>query len=151
MKKSILTSLIIITIFGCQQTNTINGNYGDTDWDQNTAITGEELMQELQGKDSLFTTVKGNITAACQAKGCWMNMDMNGNQMLVKFKDYGFFVPKNSADHEAIISGWAYSDTISVSQQIEIAKDANVTEEEIAQINSPKVKLQFMANGVVIN
>lgn len=151
MKKSILTSLIIITIFGCQQTNTINGNYGDTDWDQNTAITGEELMQELQGKDSLFTTVKGNITAACQAKGCWMNMDMNGNQMLVKFKDYGFFVPKNSADHEAIISGWAYSDTISVSQQIEIAKDANATEEEIAKINSPKVKLQFMANGVVIN
>lgn len=151
MKKSILTSLIIITIFGCQQTNTINGNYGDTDWDQNTAITGEELMQELQGKDSLFTTVKGNITAACQAKGCWMNMDMNGNQMLVKFKDYGFFVPKNSADHEAIISGWAYSDTISVSQQIEIAKDANATEEEIAKINSPKVKLQFMANGLVIN
>jgi hypothetical protein len=78
-------------------------------------------------------------------------MDMNGNQMLVQFKDYGFFVPKNSANHEAIISGWAYSDTISVSQQIEIAKDANVTEEEIAQINSPKVKLQFMANGVVIN
>ncbi len=151
MKKSILTSLIIITIFGCQQTNTINGNYGDTDWDQNTAITGEELMQELQGEDSLFTTVKGNITAACQAKGCWMNMDMNGNQMLVQFKDYGFFVPKNSADHEAIISGWAYSDTISVSQQIEIAKDANATEEEIAQIISPKVKLQFMANGVVIN
>ena len=151
MKKSILTSLIIITIFGCHQTNTINGNYGDTDWDQNTAITGEELMQELQGKDSLFTTVKGNITAACQAKGCWMNMDMNGNQMLVKFKDYGFFVPKNSADHEAIISGWAYSDTISVSQQIEIAKDANATEEEIAKINSPKVKLQFMANGLVIN
>ena len=151
MKKTILTSLMIITIFGCQQTNTINGNYGDTDWDQNTAITGEELMQELQGKDSLFTTVKGNITAACQAKGCWMNMDMNGNQMLVQFKDYGFFVPKNIADHEAIISGWAYSDTISVSQQIEIAKDANATEEEIAQINSPKVKLQFMANGVVIN
>ena len=151
MKKTILTSLIIITIFGCQQTNTINGNYGDTDWDQNTALTGEKLMQELQGKDSLFTIVKGNITAACQAKGCWMKMDMNGNQMLVQFKDYGFFVPKNSADHEAIISGWAYSDTISVSQQIEIAKDANATVEEIAQINSSKVKLQFMANGVVIN
>jgi len=61
------------------------------------------------------------------------------------------FVPKNSADHEAIISGWAYSDTISVSQQIEIAKDENATEEEIAQIVSPEVRLQFMANGVVIN
>ena len=66
MKKTIITSLIIITIFGCQQTNTINGNYGDTDWDQNTAITGEELMQELQGKDSLFTTRYLVVIAKCQ-------------------------------------------------------------------------------------
>ena len=150
MKNTILTIFGIISIIGCQQTNSINGTYGNTDWDQNSALSGEELMIALEGKDSLFTTVKGNITAACQAKGCWMNMDVDGNEILVKFKDYGFFVPKNSANHEAIISGWAYSDTISVSEQIEIAKDANATKEEIAQIKSSKVELQFMANGVVI-
>ena len=151
MKNTILTIFSIITILGCQQTNYINGTYGDANWDQNSAISGEELMKTLEGKDSLFTIVKGNITAACQAKGCWMSMDMDGNEMLVKFKDYGFFVPKNSANHEAIISGWAYSDTITVSEQSEIAKDENATEEEIAQIVSPEVRLQFMANGVVIN
>ena len=151
MKNTILTIFSIITILGCQQTNSINGTYGDANWDQNSALSGEELMKALEGKDSLFTTVKGNITAACQAKGCWMSMDMDGNEMLVKFKDYGFFVPKNSANHEAIISGWAYSDTITVSEQIEIAKDENATEEEIAQIVSPEVRLQFIANGVVIN
>lgn len=151
MKNTILTIFSIITILGCEQTNCINGTYGDANWDQNSAISGEELMKILEGKDSLFTIVKGNITAACQAKGCWMSMDMDGNEMLVKFKDYGFFVPKNSANHEAIVSGWAYSDTITVSEQIEIAKDENATEEEIAQIVSPEVRLQFKANGVVIN
>lgn len=151
MKNTILTIFSIITILGCEQTNYINGTYGDANWDQNSAISGEELMKILEGKDSLFTIVKGNITAACQAKGCWMSMDMDGNEMLVKFKDYGFFVPKNSANHEAIVSGWAYSDTITVSEQIEIAKDENATEEEIAQIVSPEVRLQFKANGVVIN
>ena len=77
-------------------------------------------------------------------------MDIDGNEMLVKFKDYGFFVLKNSANHEAIISGWAYSDSLSVLEQIELAKDANVTDDEIAQINTPKLELQFMANGVII-
>ena len=150
MKNTIFAILGIISIIGCQESNTINGSYGNTDWDQSSYISGKELMIALKGRDSLFTTVKGNISAACQAKGCWMSMDVDGSEMLVKFKDYGFFVPKNSANHEAIISGWAYSDTLSVLDQIEIAKDANATEEEIAQINTPKLELQFMANGVVI-
>jgi hypothetical protein len=151
MKNTILTIFSIIAIIGCQQTNSINGSYGNTDWDQNSALSGKELIKALEGKDSLFTTVTGNINAACQAKGCWMSIDVDGNEMLVKFKDYGFFVPKNSANHEAIISGWAYSDSLSVTEQIELAKDANATDDEIAQINTPKLKLQFMANGVVIN
>tara|TARA_B100001057_G_scaffold489683_2_gene576404 strand:- start:151 stop:606 length:456 start_codon:yes stop_codon:yes gene_type:complete len=151
MKNTIFTIFVIISIIGCQESNTINGYYGNTDWDQNSYISGKELMIALEGKDSLFTCVKGNISAACQVKGCWMSMDVDGNEMLVKFKDYGFFVPKNSVNHEAIISGWAYSDTITVSELIEIAKDENATEEEIAQIASPEVRLQFMANGVVIN
>jgi hypothetical protein len=150
MKNTIFAIIGIILIIGCQEANTINGSYGNTEWDQSSYISGIELIKALDGKDSLFTTVKGNISAACQAKGCWMNMDVDGNEMLVKFKDYGFFVPKNSANHEAIISGWAYSDSLSVLEQIEIAKDANATAEEIAQINSPKLELQFMANGVVI-
>jgi hypothetical protein len=79
-----------------------------------------------------------------------MNMEVAGNEMFVKFKDYGFFVPKNSADHDAVIKGWAYLDTISVKDRIEYAKDAEATEEEIAAITEPEVKLTFMAEGVVM-
>ncbi len=87
---------------------TIAGNYGHTDWDVSEAITAAQMLDSLKVKDSVYTTVSGNITAACEAKGCWMIMDVKGKEMMVKFKDYGFFVPKNSADHFGTMRGWAY-------------------------------------------
>ena len=80
-----------------------------------------------------------------------MSMDIAGNEMFVKFKDYSFFVPKNSAEHNATIRGWAYLDTVSVKDQIEYAKDAEATEEEITAIIAPKIELTFTAEGVIID
>jgi hypothetical protein len=152
MKKLIILTLAagLFASCGTNEANTVAGNYGNTAWDTTEAITGEQLMEQLSGQDSVYTTVSGNIAAACQAKGCWMNMNIADNEMFVKFKDYGFLVPKNSADHNAIIKGWAYQDTISVKDRIEYARDAEATEEEIAAITEPEVKLTFMAEGVVM-
>jgi len=152
MKKLIILTLAagLFASCGTNEANTVAGNYGNTAWDTTEAITGEQLMEQLAGQDSVYTTVSGNVAAACQAKGCWMNMNIAGNEMFVKFKDYGFLVPKNSAKHNAIIKGWAYQDTISVKDRIEYARDAEATEEEIAAITEPEVKLTFMAEGVVM-
>lgn len=130
--------------------NTIAGNYGDTEWESIESIGADQLVNSLEGKDSVYTVVSGTINAACQAKGCWMTMDAGDNEIFVKFKDYGFFVPKNSAEHDATMRGWAFSETQSVADQIEYAKDAEASEEEIAQITEPKVKLTFVADGVII-
>jgi hypothetical protein len=152
MKKLIILTLAagLFASCGTNEANTVAGNYGNTAWDTTEAITGKQLMEQLAGQDSVYTTVSGNVAAACQAKGCWMNMNIADNEMFVKFKDYGFLVPKNSADHNAIIKGWAYQDTISVKDRIEYARDAEATEEEIAAITEPEVKLTFMAEGVVM-
>lgn len=152
MKKLIILTLAagLFASCGTNEANTVAGNYGNTAWDTTEAITGEQLMEQLAGQDSVYTTVSGNVAAACQAKGCWMNMNVAGNEMFVKFKDYGFLVPKNSAEHNAIIKGWAYQDTISVKDRIEYARDAEATQEEIAAITEPEVKLTFMAEGVVM-
>jgi hypothetical protein len=152
MKKLIILTLAagLFASCGTNEANTVAGNYGNTAWDTTEAITGEQLMEQLAGQDSIYTTVSGNVAAACQAKGCWMNMNVAGNEMFVKFKDYGFLVPKNSAEHNAIIKGWAYQDTISVKDRIEYARDAEATQEEIAAITEPEVKLTFMAEGVVM-
>jgi hypothetical protein len=158
MKYAALFLITIASIIGCSQNKTneaeettVAGRYGDTTWVAENPLTMQAMLDSLAGKDSFYTTVNGSIKTACQAKGCWMSMDANGQDMLVQFKDYGFFVPKNSADHNATMKGWAYLDTLTVAEQKEIAKDSEKTEEEIAAITEPEVKLSFMADGVIID
>ena len=50
--------------------------------------------------DEQTVKVEGEILATCKMKGCWMNMnaaDAGQPEMMVRFKDYGFFVPKDIA------------------------------------------------------
>lgn len=157
MKNIALILLAFAALASCSQNKdteeeaTVAGRYGDTTWTAENAVTMQAMLDSLAGNDSIYTTVNGQIKAACQAKGCWMSMDANGQDMLVQFKDYGFFVPKNSAEHAATMKGWAYLDTLTVAEQQEIAKDSEKSEEEIAAITEPKVKLSFMADGVIID
>jgi hypothetical protein len=148
MKNIILLASIIGLFTACS--SDIAGDYGNTTWESTESLSTEQLVSSLIGKDSVFATVNGTIGSVCQAKGCWMAMNAGEQEIFVKFKDYGFFVPMNSATHEATMQGWAYADTVSVKDQIEYAKDAEATEEEIAAITEPEVKLTFMAEGVVI-
>jgi hypothetical protein len=154
MKNLLIITIIASCIAACSQNSeteeTVSGRYGDTTWAVADVLTGAQMMDSLAHNDSIYATVSGPIKAACQAKGCWMNMEIANNEMFVKFKDYSFFVPKNSAEHNAIVKGWAYLDTLSVADQIEKAKDSEATAEEIAAITEPKVELTFMADGVII-
>jgi hypothetical protein len=158
MKKISFLFIIAASFIACnnltqseETQETVAGRYGDSTWTTEVALTGEEMMDSLAANDSVYVTVSGNIKAACQAKGCWMSMDIAGNEMFVKFKDYSFFVPKNSAEHNATIRGWAYLDTVSVKDQLEYAKDAEATKEEINAITAPQIELTFTAEGVIID
>ena len=94
----------------------------------------------------------GIITQTCAKKGCWMDVKMaEGDTMIVRFKDYGFFVPKEGAeDLRTVIHGTAKMDTISVDLLRHYAEDAGETEDEIMQITEPRFVLEFIADGVLI-
>jgi hypothetical protein len=53
--------------------------------------------------------VRGHVRRACSAKGCWMELAQDQSPTApacrVTFKDYGFFVPTDSAGAEATIEG----------------------------------------------
>ncbi len=156
MKKAFILFVFASAFTACSQTasedNSEFGRYGDTTFSAEGALMASELPTALEGKDSLRTVIKGEVTAACQAKGCWMSMDVGQEEaMTVTFVNYGFFVPKNSAGHEAIISGVAFRDTTSVAMLQEYAKDAEKSEEEISAITQPKFELKFIADGVIMN
>lgn len=115
------------------------------------AVAAAELPTYLDGQDSVRVTLKGNISSCCQAKGCWMTMPIvEGQDLMVKFKDYGFFVPKNSSGKEAVIDGWAYREVVSVAELRHFAEDAGKSADEIAAITEEEERITFLADGVLI-
>lgn len=106
----------------------------------------------IQKEEKLNTQLEGEITEVCQAKGCWMKVNLsNGEEVFVRFKDYGFFVPTNSANKKVVMNGIAFIEEMSVEDQRHYAEDEGASKEEIARITSPKKTYRFEANGVYIN
>ena len=101
--------------------------------------------------DSINSKMVAKVNNVCQAKGCWMTLNLeDGNEVMVKFKDYGFFVPKDITGKEVIVNGKAFVNEVSVDEQRHYAEDAGKTEDEIAQITEPKRTYSFEADGVLV-
>lgn len=119
------------------------------------ALNKEQMLKKyknLKAGDTVAVKFRSKINDVCQKKGCWMAMELpNGQESFVKFRDYGFFVPLNAADSEAIVSGKAFISETSVAQLKHYAKDGGASEEEIAKITAPKTEYKFMADGVLIS
>ena len=110
-----------------------------------------EKYKNYKAGDSINVKMIAKVDEVCQAKGCWMKLDLeDGNQVMVKFKDYGFFMPKNIAGHEVIVNGKAYVAEVSVEEQRHYAEDAGKSAEEIALITEPKRTYSFLADGVLL-
>ena len=115
------------------------------------SITLTEAIAQLGSQANIHTKVKGTVVDVCQAKGCWMNVAVNDSQVvMVRFKDYAFFMPKDIAGKEAIIQGELYWDTISIEMLHHYGEDAGKSANQIAAINKPEFKPSFEAHGVLI-
>lgn len=115
------------------------------------ALDGPGLLAQLGDQDSVQAKFRGEISACCQAKGCWMTMPLDGEQeLMVKFKDYAFFAPMNSSGKPAVVEGWAYKEVVSVDELRHYAEDNNASPEEIEAITEPEERITFMADGIII-
>ena len=92
------------------------------------------------------------IVETCTKMGCWMTVNgPDGEPVMVYMKDHAFFVPKAGMQGKrAIISGYAYNDTVSVELQKHLLEDANRPQEEIDAVTEVKYELAFSAAGVKI-
>ena len=109
-------------------------------------------MENIVAEKGVFEgKVSGKVTEVCLEKGCWMRIEKaNGETMLVRFKDYGFFMPLNAAGSEAIVNGKAFISIESVDELKHYAKDAGKSQAAIDSITEPKVSYSFLSNGVLI-
>ena len=125
-------------------------SYG-TGFDLLNVVSMDYLIEKVENSpDSVQLKVKGKIIDVCSKKGCWMTIELpNKQELMVRFKDYGFFVPLDSSG-EAIINGLAYINNTSVDELRHFAKDAGASINDIESIVEPKITYNFMADGVLL-
>ena len=115
-----------------------------------SAMAMSEKYKTLMAGDTINAKVTASINEVCSKKGCWMKLDLgDGEEMMVRFKDYGFFVPLN-AEGEVVINGKAFVTETSVEELRHYAEDAGKSKEEIEAITSPERTLGFEADGVLL-
>ena len=113
------------------------------------AVSIEKMQSLVKEKGSFEGIIKGVVKEVCQEKGCWMRLQVeNGETMMVRFRDYGFFMPFDIVGHTVVLDGEAKEKEVTVKQQQHYAEDAGKSREEIDKITTPKKEIQFIAKGV---
>ena len=139
----LLIFTLLLTSYSCEDQKVFI-NYGEN------IISDDEFSKKIENNYEI-TNISGKIIDVCPKKGCWMNVEVGNDTVFVKFKDYGFFVPKNGIKGKTVLmSGNIFKDTISVERLKHYAEDAKKTEQEIASIINPEYKINMIANGVAI-
>ena len=130
--------------------DTVAGNYGAEVKELNITPT-TEMVAFVQENGSFEGKISGEIKEVCSSKGCWLTMDLpDGSSMRVTFKDYEFFVPKNSQGFPIVLEGVATLTETDVKTLQHYAKDEGKSDEEVAKITEPKREITFEAVGVKI-
>ena len=150
---------ILIGIMSCKDrtepiiTNEIGSYYGEKIGHE-SVIGFNELINKMSKEEEVEAVVSGKVESVCQAKGCWMNIiSPDGkveDEMFVKFKDYGFFMPLDISGREVVMRGKAYKEETTVDELRHYAEDEGKSAEEIALIIEPVIELKFMADGVIL-
>ena len=142
-------SILYFSILSYSQSDNNYKSYGEL-------FENSETINYNLEKDNFFNSssklkIEGEILSSCPMKGCWMKISVENDTVLVRFKDYGFFVPKNGIEGKrTIINGNISVDTLSVAQLQHYAEDAGKSKEEIDLITEPEITISFLADGVLI-
>lgn len=105
----------------------------------------------MNQNDTLQSKFVAKVKEVCKAKGCWMKLELaNGEEAMVKFKDYGFFMPMDIEGKEVVVNGLAFLEAMSVEDQKHYAEDGGATADELAKIIAPKRSYGFEADGVLL-
>ena len=129
-------------------------SFGDTVSASDYLSSNDALSnyKALKLGDTINLKFNANIKEVCSKKGCWMTLPAGNDDetIMVRFKDYGFFVPLDAAGKEVIVAGKAFLKEVSVADLKHYAEDAGKSSDEIANITEPAMEFAFEANGVLL-
>jgi hypothetical protein len=154
MKRYLLISVAVLVVSMVNAQDPVAAQKGVT-YGAGTNAEGDlvsaDLLSSRMQKDKYLGKVTGKVVEVCQEKGCWMKLQKSdGASLMVKFKDYKFFMPKDIVGKEVVLEGQAVVKDVTVEQLKYLAKDAGKSEDEIEKIKEPKREIQFIAAGVLV-
>ena len=90
--------------------------------------------------------LRGRLTDVCQKKGCWTVRQDGEAVVRVRFRDYGFFVPKDSVGRVALVQGVAEVRELSEREARHIEAESRGGDPDA--IEGPQREVGFLASGV---
>ncbi len=113
------------------------------------AVSLKDVLADVGKFSGKTIKIEGEITEVCQEKGCWLVVTDGKQEMRVKFKDYGFFVPKDASGRKVILEGIVEKKTISEDHAKHIAQESG-GKQDPEKIKGPQEIVQMTAAGVEI-
>lgn len=119
--------------------------------DAQNAISVADLEKKLQANDNFNGKIMGEVVEVCKKKGCFLTLKRaNGESVMVRFTDYGYFVPADIVGKKIAVEGRAKMKETSLEWLQHNAEDKGASKEEIAKITKPKTDISIVADGVVV-
>lgn len=156
MKKILLSiTPLLFYMLSYAQPPAGNANPGDSYGEKiktKGAVAIADVVSQINDNTQVSNVkIKAKIVEVCPNKGCWLKLELpDGNQAMVKMKDYGFFVPLAAKGKTVVIEGEASMKIVSVKELRHYAEDAKKSQSEIDAISQPKKEVNFLAKGIVV-
>jgi len=154
MKKLLLFAFILAIETSLAQTNIPSAKAGQTYGEvisADNAISIDKVAALLKTTDSYQGKIEGKVVEVCKKKGCFIKIKQNeGDAIMVKFKDYSFFMPQDIIGKTIIMDGIAKVNLTSVERLKHYAQDAGKSQNEINKITEAKKSVNILASGVIV-
>lgn len=115
MKTLLIATLFVmaaVTIGFAQQTDVAPAKTGTVygkEVKKSGTIAPKDVEKQLETAEKFTGKVEGKVTRVCTMKGCWLALENKGSDtpIIVRFKDYGFFVPQDIVGKTVVVEGYA--------------------------------------------
>ncbi len=110
----------------------------------------ESVFKKPETFEGKTVLLEGYVQRACSKKGCWMEIasdsNPNAQRCRVKFKDYAFFVPRDSAGSNAKIQGVVQVNSVKKERVDHL--EAEGARFAAKQADGSALEVQIVATGV---